>query len=434
MSLVIDAHCHLFNADDIPIKGFIDSRAPSWIAKILDRWIQKHTPEDKSMMTEDEEKELTREQIHFMLHQILEEDEKLNQMFKAEMAKSTKEDAIPVLDQIELIYRYIRWLDLLMKNRPVIMQKMFDTYPEVHLFTPLMMDMEYWLDDPVVYTMRKRIEFFEKMIKLSKGLIHPFVPFDPKREFKNKGTDESAMSLIKDAIDNRGFIGVKVYPPMGYRPTGNTEIANKLSNAEAYDEYFDELFTYCEDNEIPITTHCTNGGAQAYEKSGEHANPEFWEPALQGHPGLIVNFAHFGGDDEFVNDKEESWTWKIGELMQHYDNVYADTGHHSIVFDKRLRKKFFQQLQHLLNAFPKVKDRLMYGSDYHMIVRAEDNKMFYKRYLDAYSDHFNEAETNQFIGGDAIEFLRLRPGDQNRNRLYQFYTRNEIECPVWWNL
>lgn len=434
MNFVIDVHTHLFNADDIPVRGFIKSRnIPDWIAKLLDRLIQKNTPEDRSVSTVGEDRELTDEEIHFLMREIIEEDEELKVLFKTEMECSLATDRLPGMDQIALAYRYIRWLDLIMKNRQTILERMKKTFNSVQLFTPLMMDMEFWLSDPVPTPMHKQILIYEKMIKRSNGLIHPFVPFDPERERVHHGTEQSSLVLIKDAIENRGFIGVKVYPPMGYRPTGNEALSDRFSHGKEYDEFFDAMFEYCSAKQIPITTHCTNGGAEAYKGSGVNADPSLWEPILEKYPDLVVNFAHFGGDDEFVRDKQTSWTFKIAEFMQKYENVYADTGHHNLVFDRKIRRKFFNQLLELVKKFPKVTERFMYGSDFHMIVRAEDNKKFMKRYLDAYSDHFNEGNTTLFMSGNARRFLGLLPGGENRNRLYQFYTRNELELPGWWH-
>jgi hypothetical protein len=77
--------------------------------------------------------------------------------------------------------------------------------------------------------------------------------------------------------------------------------------------------------------------------------------------------------------------------------------------------------------------RLMFGTDRHMIVRAEDYKKFFKRYLNAYSNHYSEPETNHFVGGNAIHFLGLQPGGKAREHLYQYYTNNELNIPAWWD-
>ena len=432
MKFIIDVHCHTFNACDIPVKGFVDSRAPKFIAVILDKIFQGIAPEDKLIHDEHEMEDLSDEEIHFILRKILEENDSIRAIYKHEMMGSLDEDALLGLDKIGALRRYIKWAKLLTKSRDTITNKLLKTYPEVHLFTPLMMDMEHWFNDSVKTLIPDQVRLFEKLVKKNNGKIHPFIAFDPKREWLDPGGPNGSMALIQDAVINRGFIGVKVYPPMGYRPAGNINISPAIEHAADYDRLFDLLFDFCEKNEIPITTHCTNGGAEAKKGSGIHADPEFWKPVLEKHNKLYVNFAHFGGDKDLVTHKENSWAYKIAGLMDQYDNVYADTGHHSICFDDKLRDAFFIQLKQLYKIFPKAKKRLMFGTDSHMIVRTKDYKKFFKRYLNAYSDHFSESETNLFIGQNAVKFLGLQPGGKNRERLYQFYTRNELQFPQWW--
>ena len=61
------------------------------------------------------------------------------------------------------------------------------------------------------------------------------------------------MEYVKRGLRN-GNIGVKFYPPMGYKPDDD------------YDS-IKELFEYC-NSEIPILTHCTPEGFEAVEGLG----------------------------------------------------------------------------------------------------------------------------------------------------------------------
>ena len=44
---------------------------------------------------------------------------------------------------------------------------------------------------------------------------------------------------------------------------------------------------------------------------------------------------------------------------------------------------------------------------------------------------FNEKEIEDFLCGNALNFLGLLPGNKNRQRLEKFYIDNEIEPPEW---
>ena len=433
MSMVIDIHCHLFNADDIPIKGVIDSRAPKFIAVILDKILQAIAPGDRLASEPDSLDEMNDEEIILLLHHILETDKEARRHFQENFEGETSGDALSGVEKLALVKRYIRWIRLLSRSHGTIARKIRHTYPEVDLFVPLMMDMDYWFDDQAKSNIRQQFKILSKISLRSNGSIHPFVAFDPERERRFPGQPDGSLALVRDAVMKHGFLGVKLYPPLGYTPAGNEAILPPSPHPHDYNEVFDTLFRYCQENEIPITTHCTNGGAEAQDGFGVFADPKFWDPILEKYPKLRVNFAHFGGDRDLVANHENSWAWKIGALMQDYPHVYADTGHHSIPFDKELRHSFFKQLELLFMTFPKAKERLMFGTDWHMIVRTKGYKKFYKRYLKTYSAHFTESETDQFVAGNAIRFLGLQPGEKGRERLYQYYTRNGLEFPAWWN-
>ncbi|MGB7569965.1 MAG: LysM domain-containing protein, partial [Chitinivibrionales bacterium] len=113
------------------------------------------------------------------------------------------------------------------------------------------------------------------------------------------------------------FWGVKMYPRLGFAP-------------ENYQDYphLKEFYSACQNNKIPITTHCSRGGmfiadymnnirygpkagnppdvASQVSLEYEHAEfwfadnyaaPANWEKVLKDHPQLTLNLAHFGGGD-----------------------------------------------------------------------------------------------------------------------------------------
>lgn len=70
-----------------------------------------------------------------------------------------------------------------------------------------------------------------KLSKLYPGECHAFFPFCPWRQVHfdkaaDKGSLENPLALIEEAIDHHGFVGVKLYPPMGFRPWNNKKAEN----------------------------------------------------------------------------------------------------------------------------------------------------------------------------------------------------------------
>src|ERR1700757_633586 len=64
---------------------------------------------------------------------------------------------------------------------------------------------------------------------LYKGRVHGFVPFCPFREAltSKDGRPGESMQLVMSAIDQYGFIGVKLYPPMGFAAWNNVGVEAK---------------------------------------------------------------------------------------------------------------------------------------------------------------------------------------------------------------
>ena len=67
----------------------------------------------------------------------------------------------------------------------------------------------------------------------------------------NDGAAGTTVALVKDAVLNKGFIGVKVYPEMGWNPFHNTP-ANAVppERAQALDAILDDFFGWC------VTSRC----------------------------------------------------------------------------------------------------------------------------------------------------------------------------------
>ncbi|GAH83666.1 unnamed protein product, partial [marine sediment metagenome] len=58
------------------------------------------------------------------------------------------------------------------------------------------------------------------------------------------------------------------------------------------------LYKTCVERNIPITTHCSNGGFKAASNPQELTDPgNNWAKVLKKYPDLKINFAHFGSGD-----------------------------------------------------------------------------------------------------------------------------------------
>lgn len=209
-----------------------------------------------------------------------------------------------------------------------------------------------------------------------KDLIVPFIFVHPERK--------GIFDIVQKYIEEKGFAGLKLYPPLGYYP---------------FDERLNEIYAYAEKNQIPITTHCARGGVfykgkiteemKIHPKTGQHikdqknkyftdiyTDPDNYRYVLQQFPKLKINLAHFGGYDEWQkylgnNFVEEKQTWfdKICGLIKDFQNVYTDISY--TMFNADLFNLLKLTLQDEI-----IKQKILYGSDFYMVEQETTERLF----------------------------------------------------------
>jgi len=331
-----------------------------------------------------------------------------------------------------------------------------------------MIDYEYWFANSMDNRLGDQIvAVFEQVVLPQKGRIHPFVPFDPARELAyRKGRIspdgqvelDRPMTLVRDAIETKGFIGVKLYNSLGYRPLGNADpqvslmrrriaVRNDkmtyLFDGEEYDEVLCDLYDYCVDNEVPVTAHCVMDGIEAYPGASlDFAKAELWNQVLrqERYKKLRLNLAHFGWNQTSGQGYagSRSWVEDVCKMMLEYDHVYADVSHHRVLTAKG-RKGFVDGYRKMREDFSadidRIKRRILYGTDWHVLRRMSGYRAFlesYERVLKE-AELFDEAELEGFRGDNAVGFLGLAAGGSNRARLERFFQVNCFRPPAWFS-
>jgi predicted TIM-barrel fold metal-dependent hydrolase len=282
----------------------------------------------------------------------------------------------------------------------------FDQVPEDSLAVALMMDITKDGKDD-------KKKFSEQMIQTSNlviaypGRVLPFFAVNPLRA--------NHLDLLKESVERRGYVGVKLYPSLGYDLTSET---------------MNHVFQYCEEMDLPILLHCNQGGFFFKKTDINFANPSHWRKILGQYPALRVCFGHFGGDDELVQKTGESqiggWTGEILRMMQDFPGVYADVSYHvEAMKDDEGRTRYFSNLVELLEE-EVIKTRILWGSDFPLVrFRAREGNywQYFRNYLS--SKHFKQiAETNpqKFLGMPSS--TGTKPG-QNVVRHLEFLAANK---------
>jgi predicted TIM-barrel fold metal-dependent hydrolase len=252
------------------------------------------------------------------------------------------------------------------------------------------------------------------------GEIMPFIMFDPRR----KGVSE----LIKRALEEMGFLGVKMYPPLGYHP----DPCSFLNDAEMNRE-LNAVYAYCEKESIPITTHCSRGGAYSgdlvccRELALQFCQPSSWEGVLKKYPGLYLNFGHFGGGEDFLDIKNpKSWSYMIRDFMERYDHVYGDISYHDPALWSETSGDYFDVLNDLMKDSA-VKGRIIFGTDWLMTRHTWKEK----EYVNAYR-RFAPESLQQIACDNPLNFLF--PGRRIPPRIKYFFRSRDIEerkLPEW---
>lgn len=332
------------------------------------------------------------------------------------------------------------------------------TYPQVDLFVHHMMDLagSYGETPQIEFTNQvKRLLWLDfKTSDKSKGQTLMFAAFDPFRRGQ-------AISNAVYAYEH-GAAGFKFYPPCGYRPAENiipapTNFpATVLSQWDArykgvttndLNSWNDEFFAYCQTNDIPIFLHCTPKGFESVEGYGAvMANPVHWRPVFKKYPKLRVCFGHSGGWCGWFNDPKNkcggtNFTAEVIQLCATYDNVYCELGYLEQILSDGGVGYLRAHLKTAFNQYPALTNKVMYGTDWHMLVQEDDCAQYLNRFEKVF-DRDSDTKDNllkyksAFFAGNASRYLRLadlsldpRLKKHVRDRLAEIVARIQRDSP-----
>ena len=517
---LIDAHCHLFNARDLPIEGFTKKvlipeykQLNSLFARYPDAFkvmihalaiiMQEQAPSPgdevkfidgleagtRRLPTAAEQRARDIANIEKVLRKIWSKDilrelsilnaraanigivdlQKLilREVYPEIFSNNPHADEIDALiesqnlaDVARMLYdsgserpigRNIQWALLFTRHRFELTGELRRLHRNrAALVTPALVDFSMWVEDDRHAPMQAQVDVMTRVsLRRGEARAHGFVGFDPLRQaLHEKGGGAAAaepLAIVRRAVERGGFIGVKLYPPMGFRPIDNAGIGTDFPDhvktrlgeqpGETLDRALGRLYDWCAANNVPIMAHAvaSNEAGPGY---GLRANPKFWALVLKKYPTLRINMAHFGGFRQLGEQgkRDITWEWTIGGIFAKapVSYAFADLSYFSELLGEADKRKVLRgHLAAFRVAYPAAADHLIFGSDWTMMGREAGfvPKRRNISYVDLVGEFladagYRDADIDKIMFGNSIRYLGLAPADRpngTRGRLEAFY-------------
>lgn len=366
----------------------------------------------------------------------------------------SKRIATNAFSRLDQIGAYLRWIPLFKLYRYKLVDRLAADHErqgrQPLLLAPAMVDFDHWLGESVKQSpLPEQVQVMGLLAKRKNGpVVHGYFGFDPLREvYFRAGQDSvSPLSWARTALEEHGFLGVKLYPPMGFRASGNKSPYPKRVKTQLgfdpsgkLDEALDQLYRLCDELGAPILAHghASNGAGPKYDA---RADPAFWLPVFKTHPKLRVCLAHFGRFG-VVSDgasgtelPANSWEWRLGSYIRENPKapIYADLSFFSEVLhaDKEERAALAANFSAWVREFDPDAEHLVFGTDWLMLGMDTG----YDRYIpsvDAFlrkDCHWSDAMIDRVFVTNALRFFGLQSGEKTYRRLLAFYERNNLDA------
>jgi hypothetical protein len=201
------------------------------------------------------------------------------------------------------------------------------------------------------------------------------------------------------------------------------------------DEVLGDLFAWCVQNGVPIMGHSSRsvGPSDDFQNL---AGAQYWGPIPDKLAGIRINYGHFGMTDLGDKRQERQLAGYMDERNGNF--VYADSGYFSEVLNQEPSLEAFLTTLYKETSGKRgaaLARRLMYGTDWEMIVREGETS---DDYLTKFEKMYASIDRNlgakgalsrSFFGVNAANFLGLGPNQPARMRLDQYYKLSPK--PAW---
>ena len=169
-------------------------------------------------------------------------------------------------------------------------------------------------------------------------------------------------------LESGKFKGLKIYPKLGYEP--------------GHDLLRQKLYPLCQEQRIPVLTHCSEGGIKHKNWNKEECDavtaPHAYKDILTEFPNLKLCLAHFGGDRAWKQYRKnlrrghgpQTWVDDIVGMIRSGDfpNLWTDISYTIFNFQEN-----FPALKDMLKD-DVLRARVLFGSDFYMIKQEQETE------------------------------------------------------------
>ncbi len=206
---------------------------------------------------------------------------------------------------------------------------------------------------------------------------------------------------------NGPFIGIKVYPPLGYpADLSSSDQAERFDYPAGRFDNYRELFRHCIEHNLPVTAHASplgmsiadghnyfirdagQKGAVAHltsfpkvllnESETDRKDAALYVDEIATHPmhwkrlmmgefhGLKLCLAHFSGMDAWTkneNDERKDWREAVIDMIHTFPNVFTDISCYTV---GKANRGLAKALADKITDNEKLRWRILMGSDWYM--------------------------------------------------------------------
>ena len=456
---VVDAHCHVFNASDLPVRDYLEtvvvaekgldpaagrllaalleplaSMAPTAgdelreLASLrtfapggarLDRLRRQRDDENRAILEAVRQRVQEDPQVRRDLQELALRGAR--SLFGAEapgllppgLVASERLERLLALPGLGEIWEFLKPM---LRRRASNCVTLLDAHGgDGTMLFAAMVDFDGWLGDaPVASPVASQVAVMAALADALAPRVRYYVPFNPLAEIRAPGTLDALLA----ATDAPHAIGFKLYPPMGFAPSGNARLAPGERPARwarimkdwpdlprRLDDTMHDFLVRSGRADVAILAHGNPSFGPDANADGL-GSPARWDAAI-GAASKSLRFCagHFGSDLPVAGrpDWREGWA----QLVDRYPNVYGDLSYWATILGARGQATAIADLAARVQRHPRLRDRLLFGSDWSMVALEPGWDRYRERFENAMRPVFG-ADLTRVLHANALSFATRR--------------------------